>query len=285
MSDSYIHEIIRTQPDIQVRYFSYEDAGVFVTRHWHNSLEILYIDEGEMEIDINGSLSRLKRSGFVIINSREIHATQCKEHSRIYVLQIPYHFLRQHITSFETIRFDASMPALSPAKRETASGEFGFLMQRMQDIYTSKAEGFQLRFYSLLYELLYLMVTSCKVEFPDGEPALQEENRRRLSVVMDYVNSHYTEPLKVRDAAGQVALNPEYFCRFFKKNMGVTFLNFVNQVRFSHICDDLLRTDINITELLQIHGFTNYKLFSRMFRAQYGCTPSQKRKEASRSGN
>jgi len=78
-----------------------------------------------------------------------------------------------------------------------------------------------------------------------------------------------------------VALNPEYFCRFFKKNMGMTFLEFVNQVRFSHICEDILRTDTSITELLVRHGFTNYKLFRRMFYEKYGCTPSAKRKETS----
>ena len=61
----------------------------------------------------------------------------------------------------------------------------------------------------------------------------------------------------------------------------MTFLEFVNQVRFSHICEDIIRTDTSITDLLDRHGFTNYKLFRRLFHEKYGCTPSEKRKETS----
>ena len=62
--------------------------------------------------------------------------------------------------------------------------------------------------------------------------------------------------------------------------MGITFLEYVSQVRFSHVCQDILHTDQSVTDILSRHGFTNYKLFRRMFRETYGCTPSAKRREA-----
>lgn len=92
---SYIHENIQVEPEIQVRCFSYEDAGVLVPRHWHNSLEILYIAGGDMDIMINDSAFLLETGDFAIINSRDIHATSCSEHSRIQVLQIPYPFFKE----------------------------------------------------------------------------------------------------------------------------------------------------------------------------------------------
>ena len=48
----YTHENIQVEPDIQVRCFSYEDAGILVPRHWHNSLEILYIVAGDPGISM-----------------------------------------------------------------------------------------------------------------------------------------------------------------------------------------------------------------------------------------
>ena len=110
---------------------------------------------------------------------------------------------------------------------------------------------------------------------------MTDEERTRLITVMDYVNAHYNESISLSDAASLIALNPEYFCRFFKKNMGITFLEFVNQVRFSHICEDILRTDTSITELLTRHGFTNYKLFRRMFSERFHATPTEIRKHVS----
>lgn len=85
------------EPDIQVRCFSYEDAGILVPRHWHNSLEILYIEAGDMDLLVNDLSIRLEKGDFAIINSRDIHATSSSEHSRIDVLQIPYQFLKKHI--------------------------------------------------------------------------------------------------------------------------------------------------------------------------------------------
>ena len=54
----------------------------------------------------------------------------------------------------------------------------------------------------------------------------------------------------------------------------MTFLEYVNSIRLSHIHQDLLNTNYSISELLERHGFTNYKLFSKMFRDTYGCSPS-----------
>nr|WP_308626823.1 AraC family transcriptional regulator [uncultured Eisenbergiella sp.] len=272
----YIHENVQVEPDIQVRCFSYEDAGVLVPRHWHNSLEILYIARGDMEIMVNDLSFRLEADDFAIINSRDIHATSCSEHSQIHVLQIPYPFLKKHIPDFDNLRF------LNGSCGNPASDEvFRFCLTEIRNIYMAKPHGYQLHFTSLLYELLFLCVSCFRA--PEGAEAssMTDEERTRLITVMDYVNAHYHESISLGNAASLVALNPEYFCRFFKKNMGMTFLEFVNQVRFSHICEDIIRTDTSITDLLDRHGFTNYKLFRRLFHEKYGCTPSEKRKETS----
>ena len=42
--------------------------------------------------------------------------------------------------------------------------------------------------------------------------------------------------------------------------MGMTFLDYVNSVRMEHVVRDLQRTDLSVQKLLEIHGFTNYKL-------------------------
>ncbi len=59
--------------------------------------------------------------------------------------------------------------------------------------------------------------------------------------------------------------------------MGVTFLEYVNQVRINHIHEELLATEDSITDILEHNGFTNYKVFSRMFKAQFGMTPRELR--------
>ena len=60
--------------------------------------------------------------------------------------------------------------------------------------------------------------------------------------------------------------------------MGMSFLQYVTEVRLSHVYHGLLETDLPIAELMEENGFTNQKLFNREFKALYGCTPSAVRK-------
>ena len=60
----------------------------------------------------------------------------------------------------------------------------------------------------------------------------------------------------------------------------MSFLQYVNEVRVTHIYQDLIHTDTPISELMEQTGFTSQKLFNRTFREIYGCTPSQVRKRS-----
>ena len=70
----------------------------------------------------------------------------------------------------------------------------------------------------------------------------------------------------------------KYFCRFFKKHMGLTFLEYQNEIRLSRIYKDILTTDLKIADILEKHGFTNYKLFRKMFQYHFHATPTEIRK-------
>lgn len=278
-----IHETVTVDPGIPVRCFTYEDAGILVPAHWHHSLEILLIESGGMTVTLNDARLSLHAQDFVLINSGDLHSTNCPEHSRVRVLQIPYPFLKQNIPEYDRLRF-RSGPCGAPG----TDAAFRHLLRSLQGC--RETDGFSapsisssarsLHFKSLLYELLSLCVSSYLLPEAEREQSLSDTERARLITVTDYVNAHYSEPVSLRGAAAAVALNPEYFCRFFKKNMGITFLEYVSQVRFSHVCQDILHTDQSVTDILSRHGFTNYKLFRRMFRETYGCTPSAKRREA-----
>ena len=278
-----IHETVTVDPGIPVRCFTYEDAGILVPAHWHHSLEILLIESGGMTVTLNDARLSLRAQDFVLIGSGDLHSTNCPEHSRVRVLQIPYPFLKQNIPEYDRLRF-RSGPCGAPG----TDAAFRHLLRSLQGC--RETDGFSapsisssarsLHFKSLLYELLSLCVSSYLLPEAEREQSLSDTERARLITVTDYVNAHYSEPVSLRGAAAAVALNPEYFCRFFKKNMGITFLEYVSQVRFSHVCQDILHTDQSVTDILSRHGFTNYKLFRRMFRETYGCTPSAKRREA-----
>ncbi len=273
----HTHENIQIQPNIQVRFLTYQDNNLLVNNHWHNSLEILLIKSGKMNVWINDHLLQFGKNQIIIINSKDIHATKCLEPSTVQLLQIPYSLLKVSIPDIEDIRFDPDSISNHEQKAKMLK-TLHQLLTKMGDIYKTKENGYALQFSSLIYELLYVLIKDCRI---DVSSTLKQKNsiiHKRLITIMDYVNIHYSEPISLNEVANLISLNPEYFCRFFKKNMGITFLDYVNEIRLSHVFQDIMHTDKSITGILAIHGFTNYKLFLKMFHEKYGCTPLQMRK-------
>ena len=277
MSDT-MHEKVITTDSLPARSFSYSSADQLITIHWHNSLEVLYIASGKMDTGINNAIYHLKRGDLIIINSGDIHFTRCRDYAKIYVLQVPYPLLNTHIPNYDYVRFqdsDGSVVFSNPAKVD----ELSRLMIQMYEITLEQKPGYTLLFSSKLYQFLFILFQRYHTDISSRTKQKSDRNLIRLEQVMNYVKSHYTQPISLEDAAQILSLNPEYFCRYFKKYMGMTFLEYVNSIRLYHIHQDLLNTNYSVSELMDRHGFTNYKLFSKMFRNTYGCPPGMFRRQ------
>lgn len=272
MPDS-LHEKVITTEALPARSFSYLSSNQLITNHWHYSLEILYLESGKMDVGINNRVYSLKSGDLIVINSENIHYTHCRELSRVYALQVPYPILKAHIPNYDYIRFQTreNSDVLTGSSHVPKLQE---LLIQLYDTFSSELPGYTLNFSSQLYQLLYLLFLHCRADISMTTKQKSDRNLVRPERVMSYVKAHYSQPITLEEGAGILSLNPEYFCRYFKKYMGMTFLEYVNSIRLSHIHQYLLNTNYSISELLERHGFTNYKLFSKMFRDTYGCSPS-----------
>ncbi len=270
-----IHEQIQTNAALPMRFHIYSTEGELIPMHWHNSMEIVYILDGSMDVTVKDHITRLFSGDFTIINSREIHGTHCTRPTKVFLLQLPYRFLKEHIPEYDFVRF------------RNFSSQFSFpgenslkpIFDQMATLFSSTSTESRLRLTSLLYSLLAELTAGYMVRLTENAKSKSDKNFQRLSFLMEYVESHYREPLGIADAASLLHLEEAYFCRFFKKYMGQTFLEYVNSLRLRHITDDMLHTDLPLMEILEKHGFHNYKVFSRLFKEAYGVTPRQKRGE------
>lgn len=269
------HEQVKTDAALPVRFEIYTTEGEYFPMHWHNSLEIVYILDGTMEVTVNDHLTRLFPNDFIIINSREAHSTHCIGATKVFLLQLPYRFLKEHIPEYDFVRFrDSSGPFSFPGENQLKP-----IFDQMALFYADTTTEGRLRLISLLYGLLSELVSGYLIRLTKNDKIKSDKNFQRLSMLMDYTENHYQEALGISTAANLLHLDESYFCRFFKKYMGQTFLEYVNSIRLKHICEDMIQTDLPLMEILEKHGFLNYKVFSRLFKATYGTTPRQKRTE------
>lgn len=136
----------------------------------------------------------------------------------------------------------------------------------------------KLTYYSLLFSFLDILFCNYSTLISEEEAISSQKYMERLACIADYVDEHYKEPITLQQGAGLLALNPEYFSRFFKKYMGVTFMDYVYAIRLKAAAHEILNTDLTIQTIMENNGFTNPKHFNKIFFEKYGVTASVFRK-------
>lgn len=275
--EDYRYEFIAPSEmlDIHLEFFI-DPGGSVINKHHHDWIEIIYLIHGELEVQINNETKKLKKNEFIVINPMSIHSTRCRDGNTAILLQIPLSFLEEFVPDIREYRFFVDLDSKDP-RTQTKLGDIRNTLQDLWIAYQFQAEGYLFRCYSLIFELIYILVHSFSQKLDRKELQRNQKNLERIERIIDYVNCHYTEAISIKEIAGVLGLNEIYFSRFFKANMGTTFLEYLNMVRLEKIYVDLLNTNMSIGEIQEKHGFYNEKVFRRMFREVYGCSPWEAR--------
>jgi len=104
-----------------------------------------------------------------------------------------------------------------------------------------------------------------------------------LRGAIDYIDKHYTEPLRVEQVADVAGLTQLEFSRLFRKQKRVTFEQYVVDLRLERAKQLLSSTELNATRVAELSGFNSSQYFSRVFRNKLGVTPLEFRKALPRS--
>lgn len=272
------YEVVQTPEATNIRFETITDSGSFIPFHWHHALELILLLQGDLELTLPNQTCQLKADDCFVIQADQLHATKCIHTSRYILVQIPLDFLSRYVPDAEHMLFPWELKADTQEAKDCQDG-LKSLLKQMQALEEAQPDGYLLSFNICLFRLLHLLYEKVGVKLTAPPRQLPLQNKERLETLFDYTLKNYARPISIREIADLLSLQPEYFCRFFKKQMGITYLEFLNRIRLSRIYRDLLDTGEPIRQILENHGFTNYKLFCRMFREQFHATPSQIRKK------
>lgn len=273
------YELIPLNDKTNVRFFTSVDPGSYVAPHWHDAVEIVYLLEGELRVIVGNSTRDLKAGQCAMVTPNQIHSTLCTSPNRAIVFQIPEAFIEKFIPQAKNLCFSLQDPADSPILQSKVE-LFKETLIKMQLLTDLQPDGAVLRFNSLLFEILFQLYHNFCTEALQKDTIQHSRNLERLEPVLQYIAANYNHPISLDEISGIAILQPKYFCRFFKKCMGVTFLEYQNEIRLSKIYKDITSTSDKISDILERHGFTNYKLFRRMFSERFHATPTEIRKQA-----
>ena len=231
------HEIVAANTDIEARFYLSVDEGSFVTPHWHNSLEMVYMLEGSMEVSWENHRTQVHPGDVALVNSRVIHSVRSSQNKAL-VLQVPEEVLKKFVP--EIWRYSFFVPVHPESREEQAVLEkMKGIFLEMQQIYENRPEGYLLKFNSLLYDLLYELLQSCSEKL--GERQISQNNRHlaEITAIMQEIKDRYKEQIPISSLAEQWGYHPDYLARIFRRYTGMTITEYVYAVRIQHVYRDL----------------------------------------------
>lgn len=124
-----------------------------------------------------------------------------------------------------------------------------------------------------------LLCSMIKEIFTYLEYNCRTANSGIYSAVVDYVRSHYSEQINLKKVSEKFFINASYLGRTFQKTVGVSFNEYVNQLRIDEAKRLLLQTDKLIYEIANQVGFIESSYFVVKFTQEVGKSPTEYRNE------
>ena len=105
----------------------------------------------------------------------------------------------------------------------------------------------------------------------------QDENRP-VRVAKQYISEHYATALTLEEVSAVAGLSPAYLATVFKKDTGMTFLEYVSKVRMDMAKQLLKETSCTVADICEKVGYSDVRYFTKTFTKYSGLKPNEYRK-------
>lgn len=265
--------------------YRYEGEGEFsVNLHWHEETEIIFLKKGKFRIDINMQKYDLESPAMLFIGSGDIHAIHgeegCRESAVVFdmkMLSFEYYDSVQHQMISPLLNRTVQLPSVIMAKDKTWE-ELAGLYVKVQEEACRDTPAARMRVKACLLQIFACMYENEKFINIGNTVDYESRNIENVKKVLGFIQENYGRRISNQDMAEVLQMNAQYFCRYFKKVMGKTPTEYVNEVRVEKAAQYLDRTDRKIIDIAMECGYENMGYFIRRFREQKGVLPSEYRK-------
>lgn len=277
-------------PDIPV-YIKEDDLSEYPDMkalcHWHEDIEMVLVIEGEMDYQVNGRSILLQEQDCIIINSRQLHYGYSHLHHGCKFICIRFHpkllganqviyknyvmpFIENKGIEYLYYNKEYDKAAGHPPVRELI-GRILLLKSRQEDAYELEVLG-------VLHQLWRILFCQCKSILqqeitPDqSDIALQKK-------MVSYIYEHYRDTVTLEEIAASANISRSKCCIIFKQYLQQSPVDFLNSYRLEMSRRLLENTNFNITQIAFSCGFNHLSYFSKIFLREFGCSPTEYRRQ------
>lgn len=272
------HELVQFCSNSTVRIWCNEQVTDY-EMHWHTALEIILPINNYYDAIARQIFYHLLPGDILIIPSGEMHRLIAPESGRRFIYMFDSSIMK--LKGFSSIQSILSQPLLitKNAFPKIYNELYNILIQ-MQYEYFAQNTYAELTIYSLLLNFFtslgYNHIDSTN-PFPNACPNKNKEYVKKFHELLEYIDAHYMDELKLDDMANMVGFSKYHFSRLFQQYTNFSFVSYVNYRRLKIAEELLMQPDLTVTDVAIQSGFNSISTFNRLFRKEKNCTPSEYR--------
>lgn len=109
----------------------------------------------------------------------------------------------------------------------------------------------------------------------------KSRNKYSLPVknILDYIEFNFSSTITLKDLSDRFSLSIPYISSQFKKEVGITIIHFINQLRINTAIELLNGGSMSIQDIAATVGILDYNYFTKIFKKEIGMTPTEFRKK------
>ncbi len=253
--------------------------------HWHEAIEFKYVLRGNLKI-MTENAEYIVPQGYVsFTNSNVLEASERADDTEDTAIVVHlFHpiLLTGHFQSvFEKkyvrpVLTNRQVEVLVISPETTHGSKICRKFQELNRLWNQENVEFQTR--NLLSDIWLEMIAEIEEQLKN-HPPVSIPSQDRIRNMIRFIQLNYAEKVTLKDIAESAHISEREALRTFKKALGKTPFDYLTDYRMIQACDLLTRTDQSITEVAVNVGLTDGSYFGKLFKKQFGCTPSAFRKK------
>jgi len=219
-------------------------------QHFHNSIELAFLIEGRLDVMTEDREFTLTPGDVCYIESFRRHKYLYHSGTVAYVVLIDPSLFNEKNELGSICFAECSHP----------TGDFSEMLEFLDFAY-KKRDLDSLLFKSAFVDTLTYFLKRNYQVLPK-EKGIRQETPLFASV--RYISDHAKENLHVADVAQKFGYTPNYYSSIFKKTIGISFRDFLNQCRISEL--HRLRSEgkgLSVEKLIEMCGFGSLNAYYR----------------------
>jgi AraC-like DNA-binding protein len=235
--------------------------------HTHNHVELFYIVGGNGQFLIEDQLYPVNANHLVIINPNVTH-------TEVSLNAQPLEYIVLGIEGIELAtgkNSNGQFCILDHFESLEISGCLRNILREME----LKSTGYEDVCQAFMEILIIRLMRNTELSVPEVPPVIA--GNRQCAAVRRYIDLHFKEALTLDQLAEEAHMNKYYLSHTFKREYGISPINYMLSRRLEESKYLLAETDLSMSQISQLLGFSSLSYFSQVFRRTQSVTPMEYR--------